>query len=159
MNVRFIDTSILVNLLDVPNMNQDAERVKQELKEAVVSGDTLILPLATIVETGNHIAHVKGDRFTLGEKFAQCLVKTANDEAPWKFNGQQWSKEDLLYMAKQVPDFAAMGIGVGDISIIKEYENFKERTPGIGHIMIWSMDDHLQAYEEDMTTVSRRKNR
>lgn len=157
MNVKFIDTTILVNLLDVPKMNEHAGKVKKQLEEAIQKEEVLILPLATIVETGNHIAHATGDRYTLGEKFSKCLIETAKDKMPWKFNEQQWSKQDLLYMAQKVPEYASMGIGVGDISIIREYENFKERTPGIGHIMIWSLDEHLQAYQENMTEVKRRK--
>lgn len=59
MNVRFIDTSILLNILDVPDRNQNKDEVVKEFKTLIGSQtETLILPLATIIETGNHIAHI-----------------------------------------------------------------------------------------------------
>ena len=58
MNVRFMDTSIVMNLLEIPGMCQDAEKVKKEFNQAVEAKETLILPVSTIIESGNHIAHI-----------------------------------------------------------------------------------------------------
>ena len=58
MNVRFMDTSIIMNLLEIPGMCQDAEKVKEEFNRAVEEKETLILPVSTIIESGNHIAHI-----------------------------------------------------------------------------------------------------
>ena len=58
MNVRFIDTSIIMNLLEIPEKCQDMEIVKNEFNKAIETGDTLILPVSTIIESGNHIAHI-----------------------------------------------------------------------------------------------------
>lgn len=58
MNVRFIDTSVMMNLLEVPEMCSDAEKIKEEWIEVLKAEDVLILPIATIIETGNHIAHI-----------------------------------------------------------------------------------------------------
>lgn len=58
MNIRFIDTSIVMNLLRIPHMCQEYESVKKEFNEAIEQNETLILPLATIIESGNHISHI-----------------------------------------------------------------------------------------------------
>ena len=58
MNVRFIDTSIVMNLLEIPNMCAEAAVVKDEFKTAVEAEETMILPMSTIIESGNHIAHI-----------------------------------------------------------------------------------------------------
>ena len=59
MNIRFIDTSILLNILDIPGRNADKDMVTKEFKQIIKDpNQTLILPLATIIETGNHIAHI-----------------------------------------------------------------------------------------------------
>lgn len=58
INVRFMDTSIVMNLLEVPHMCADAESVKSEFAKAVAEKETLILPMSTIIESGNHIAHI-----------------------------------------------------------------------------------------------------
>ena len=38
------------------------------------------------------------------------------------------------------------------------YEKYKEETPAVGHIMIWSTDRHLSGYEEEVS-IKRRKDR
>ena len=58
MRVEFVDTSILVELLDVPdsNANRDAIRAAFATKRGRVA---LILPTAAVIETGNHIHHIE----------------------------------------------------------------------------------------------------
>jgi predicted nucleic acid-binding protein len=62
MNVRFIDTSIMANLLKIPHKSQNHDKIKREFIKAINTGDTLILPISTIIETGNHIAHIEKTR-------------------------------------------------------------------------------------------------
>lgn len=161
MSVRFIDTSIIMNLLEVPHKCEKAEKVKAEFKTAVDNKDILILPVSTIIESGNHIAHIADGtiRRRLALKFKEFLEKTANGEAPWKLYGVKLEKEDLLLLAERFPDYALhYKMGLGDMSIICFYEKYKEEVPAVGHIMIWSEDRHLQGYEEDVT-IKRRRNR
>ena len=58
MNVRFIDTSIMTNLLGVPGKCDKRNQVLQEWQQVLNANETLIMPIATIIETGNHIAHI-----------------------------------------------------------------------------------------------------
>lgn len=51
-----IDTSILLNLLNVPNRNQDITRVTQAFTEYSDLDFTFIIPLVVVLETGNHIS-------------------------------------------------------------------------------------------------------
>lgn len=51
-----IDTSVFCNILDVPRRNQHHAESVAALAEMLASRHTLLLPLATIYETGNHIA-------------------------------------------------------------------------------------------------------
>ena len=49
MDVRVIDTSVLLNILDIPNRNANHEEVFKEFKELAESkNETLILPLALL---------------------------------------------------------------------------------------------------------------
>lgn len=162
MIVRFIDTSILTNLLNVPGKNQDREKVKVEFKRALNNKDTLILPMASIIETGNHIAHIKAGgsiRRECAERFCIYLGKTAKGEAPWTFEGIPFSNMDLEYLAGEFPDWASRKTGLGDLSIIRQYENYIENVPAIGKIMIWSMDAHLAGYCRESELIPRRKNK
>lgn len=152
MNVRFIDTSIMTNLLDIPHRNEKKEEVWTEFEKAVNSGETLILPFSTIIETGNFIAHISDGniRRNRASKFSDYLIKTANDEAPWVLYGNKFTEKDLQYIAEHLTFWATRSVGVGDLSIIRNYENYKQSTPGIGRIMIWSLDAHLCSYCEDI---------
>lgn len=161
MNVRFIDTSVMVNLLEVPEMCSDAEEVKEQWKEVLEAEDVLIMPVATIIETGNHIAHISDGnvRRTIAGKFGEYLRKTAEGEAPWQLYGVELDKEGLLYLAEHIEENATWKIGVGDLSIIYAYEQYKEKTPAIGKIMIWATDAHLQGYIEENVSMSTKRRR
>lgn len=161
MKVRFIDTSIIMNLLEIPDKCADAEKIRKEFKEAVENGEILILPFSTIIESGNHIAHIPDGRVRRERaiKFKEFLEKTANNEAPWRLYGVKLEKNDLLALAEKFPEYALQyEMGLGDMSIIHFYEKYKAETPAVGHIMIWSTDRHLQGYEEDVS-IRRRKYR
>lgn len=161
MRVHFIDTSVLVNILDIPFMNQDREAVLEEY-EALMgqNGNTFILPLASIIETGNHIAHINGDmRRTKGIEFADMLKKIANDESPWKFFEDEVTQDEIRVIAERLPESVLLGSGTGDLSIISAFEKYRDNTPAIGYIRIWSMDGHLRNYEEEMHMPPTRKRR
>jgi hypothetical protein len=44
------------------------------------------------------------------------------------------------------PDSAMRGAGMGDLSIIKEWEKFKRRIPN-RRVFIWSLDSDLERYD------------
>lgn len=55
-NIVLVDTSILLNILGVPHMSDQRVEVKEQLEDYIRRGDHLFLPIATVLETGNHIA-------------------------------------------------------------------------------------------------------
>ena len=65
-----IDTSIFLEILDVPRKATRSEQVIQELKGKIENDEILFLPMATILETGNHIAQ-NGD----GDQRRACALK------------------------------------------------------------------------------------
>lgn len=161
MNVRFIDTSVMANMLKIPGKCNDTERIQDEFKQVIEAKEVLILPIATIIETGNHIAHIADGniRRTIAKKFGEYLRKTAEGEAPWQLYGVELDKEGLLYLADHIEENAICEIGIGDMSIIYAYEQYKDTIPGIGRIMIWSTDTHLQGYCEENVSVNVNRRR
>lgn len=160
-HVHFIDTSILCNILKIPGKCQDYEKVTTEFKNLVNNSfNRLLLPLATIIETGNHIAHVSDgtQRKNLAKKFEELLVKTADNEAPWEYYRFDISQEQLKDIATDFPNKAlSLRMGVGDLSIIQAYNKYKEDIPVDGTIRIWSMDSHLKIYTDKLTIPSKRE--
>mgnify|MGYP002315615619 CR=1 FL=1 len=77
MNIRFIDTSVMMNLLEVPGRCSDSQMIKEEFRQVLDNKEVLILPIATIIETGNHIAHINNgnSRRTIASKFGEFLSR------------------------------------------------------------------------------------
>ncbi|TYO96923.1 hypothetical protein LX24_00733 [Desulfallas thermosapovorans DSM 6562] len=52
--VHFVDTSILCCLLRLPDFCDIYMEIEEEFLSIIGCGETLILPVASIIETGNH---------------------------------------------------------------------------------------------------------
>ncbi|GCL54629.1 hypothetical protein NIES3806_19720 [Microcystis aeruginosa NIES-3806] len=109
-----IDTSIFLEILNVPHKASQSELIFQELKEKIEAGESLFLPMATILETGNHIAQ-NGDgnqRRICAEKFVNQVTQALEGESP--FTPINFLKqEDLQGWLKEFPDEAMQRRGLG----------------------------------------------
>ena len=81
-----IDTSVFLNLLNVPGRNQDRETVTQEFREYVELDTTFILPMATILETGNHIAQNGNgaQRRQTAQRFCDVVMASLKGDTPYR---------------------------------------------------------------------------
>ena len=61
-DVVIVDTSVLLNVLDVPAFNQNRAEVFAEFNEFLDSDANFLLPIAAIFETGGHIADLRDGR-------------------------------------------------------------------------------------------------
>lgn len=145
--VAIVDTSIFCNVLNIPNMNSERERVMQQLEEFLKNETSLLLPMAAVYETGNHIAQISngGNRRRFAEAFIQQVKKAMTGEAPWQVM-QLPTTEEIGEWLSGFPDSAMRGAGMGDLSIIKEWEKFKGKVPDC-RVFIWSLDKDLQGYD------------
>jgi hypothetical protein len=127
--VVIIDTSILCIFLDVPKMETagaksdhwDKERVTIKINEEIANGSTLVLPLATIIETGNHIAQAIHNVYDLAESLADLMIKSADSQSPWAaFSVQEslWSTENIKKLAYEWPSNVVQKHSIGDATIV-----------------------------------------
>lgn len=155
-NVHFIDTSVLVELLDIPGMNQRNAQATTEYKKLAAQGDVFVLPVAVLIETGNHIAHISdgSKRYKIAKKFSNLVQQAINSENNWN------TVPDLPLdtIINQIPDMAKNQIGIGDISIIEQFNDYWQNRQPIGKIRIWAFDTHLQGYINE-GGLSRRKDK
>ena len=145
--IRIVDTSVLCNLLRVPNLDQDGERAAEEFRAALRAGDVLLLPVAVIYETGNHIAQ-NGDgrrRRTVAEAFVHLVEKAFSGEIPFTPTPLH-EPEDMLTWLSEFPDHAGRGTGFADLSITKGFAQQCELNHG-RRVMIWSYDRHLAGFD------------
>lgn len=151
--VTFIDTSVLVEVLGVPGKSQQSDEVKAELRERVEIGESMILPAAAIIETGNHIAQVSNGalRRKAAVAFSSILEWTVSETAPWTLGGVQWNGPLLAAICRgargcpPLPDMASQGIGAGDVSILAEAEAYAARVAHVD-VRIWTLEQALAAY-------------
>lgn len=150
--VRFVDTSVLLNLLEVPGRDQNREQVVNFLEKLLAEDVVLILPTAAIIETGNHITHVQDGNLRRSsiERFDKLLMNTIESKAPWELNSVEWSAEFLQMIrdgartGMSMIDHTVSGLGVGDLTILAEAEQYRRRTQ-IDDIRVWSLDRQLNA--------------
>lgn len=140
-----IDTSVFMNILDVENFNQDKEAVLSQFEERINAGDSFLLPFATIVETGNHIAQLNGNiKFTTAQKFIQQVRLAIENQTPYKALKFP-DKQELLEWINDFPTHASQGIGFADSTIIEDWKRQTILNQGWG-VKIWSLDGHLSAF-------------
>ena len=138
-----VDSSVLLNIIDVPSKNQHRDVVLNRLDELIDGGDHLFIPMAAIVEVGNHIAHVKGGalRRAAAKRFEKMVREALEDKAPWKPISFP-SNADVLVWLNGFPDAAMTGIGMGDLSIRREWDANCARH-SMSHVWVWALDGDL----------------
>jgi hypothetical protein len=148
-DIVIVDTSVLLNVLDVPEFNQHQAAVFAQFKELLNSNASFLLPMAAIFETGNHIARLSDGRLRrrYAEIFRDRIREALEGTAPWvpiRFPDSQ----QLAGWLDDFPDCAMRGPGMSDLSIIKAWEIECSRHPS-RRIRIWSLDQHLQGYDRE----------
>ncbi len=150
--IALVDTSIFCNVLNIPRRNQDCENIRAQLRAYIEDQVTLLLPMATIVETGNHVAQIKDGRLRRkkAEQFVQHIKDALDNTAPWAIPQPLLDPDALREYLDEFPDSAMRGVGLGDLSIIKEYERQCQLHPA-RRVFVWSLDKHLQSCDRDST--------
>lgn len=151
-----LDTSIYLNVLDVPGRNQDRNRVLTAFGDRVRNNDYFLLPMATIWETGNHIADLSdgGRRLQYARKLVVDVQGAIGGDAPYMPTHFPERNEFLAWLV-EFPDYAKRnksdrqtreGVSLSDLSIIKEWEQTRMRH-SMSRVLIWSLDSDLSSYD------------
>jgi hypothetical protein len=131
-----------------------AERYRELLEEKVSANESLLLPVTSIVETGNHIGQCSpsgGLRRRTADRFVELVVNAIRGKLPFRPT-PFFEPESMVGWLAGFPDWVARsdgkgkGSGLGDLSIQKEWERQCLLNPG-RRVYIWSNDQHLQAYD------------
>lgn len=146
MGYILIDTSVMLEILDVPDKASNHDTIIAEFKKKTDAGDIFFIPLATILETGNHIAQSGNgrQRFACAKIFVNLVEKSLEGESP--FNLLQFFNHDgLREWLQDFPKSASRGESFGDLSIQKDMNRLHELNPR-EDIFIWTLDSHLRSY-------------
>lgn len=159
--VLIIDTSILVVWLGIPGFS-DAGSQHWTMKDIIKkfekeerAGARFVLTIATIIETGNHIAHIK-DRDERRNKviaFAELIEVAVSEKKSWMVyysEHEMWSKEGLLMLADSWRSNGIYKLSMGDASILSVANALK----GLFDVELYTGDNQL--YELSMKPVEPR---
>ena len=166
--VLILDTSVLCCWLQVTGKDEagpvddrwNHERIRALLEEERAKHSTFVLPIATLIETGNHIAQASGSRFECATNLAGYLREAADARSPWAaFTDQSplWQPKGLRVLAENWPPLARGGMSIGDATI----KDVAEYYAKAGYFVeILTGDAGLKAYEPvQPVTVPRRRRR
>ena len=153
MTVCIIDTSVFCEILKVPGKSQNAKEITAELADRLNDDETLLLPMATILETGNHIGHVADGRKRreAALRFIKQVKLALSGDTPFSPTPIQEAQE-LLEWIDEFPDSATHERTLGDLSIIKTWEVQCKLCPRV-RVYIWSVDRHLSGYDKPAERV------
>ena len=152
--VLILDTSVLCCWLRIPGKETAGPLDDQwtpERIDALIEEDkqrsTFVLPLATLIETGNHIAQAANRRHECAIALASHLAATADAQTPWAaFTDQSalWESDQLKVLAESWPGLAVGGTSIGDATIKDVAEHYAKAG---FHVEILTGDAGLKAYE------------
>lgn len=151
-----LDTSVYLNVLDVPGFNQDMDSILSEFTTCIAQGDYFLLPLAAVWETGNHIADLSSgqERRHFAQKLAEDVERAFNGQVPYRATHFP-EREEFLAWLHAFPNMAMRnksarklreGVSLADLSIIKEWERNCAFHP-MSRVRIWSLDSDLAGYD------------
>ena len=142
--VAILDTSILLELLHVPgrhstdlHLEREVARRRRDLQES------LLLPVAAILETGNHIGRLADgrERRLFASKFVQVVEFALNNQAPFSAVGARlddlraWLPFFVDWVTPRAREFT-------DLSIQRVFE--QQCALHIARrVYVWSLDSDL----------------
>ncbi|KND30813.1 hypothetical protein IQ63_27295 [Streptomyces acidiscabies] len=145
--VDFLDTSVFVEILDVPGRNEHRADIVVEMEKRRQAGVRFVLPTATVIETGNHVFQVKegAARRSCAHRFMELLRRTALSEAPWTLHERTWDAAFLVRLCDggctrmDLAEHAVrQQLGTGDLSIVAERDLYASRLRA--EVRIWTLE-------------------
>ena len=169
--VLILDTSILCVWLNIPGMNRIEKKgevaiersdVESKIKEEIDDGTRIVLPLASVIECGNHITQIKGhDPKVYVDTFADFILKSIHGTEPWDiFTNQNELFDEVKFseLVEKWRSLAISGISMGDASILQVAELYASKN---FTAEIFTGDTGLKSYEPapQKDILPRNKNR
>lgn len=155
-DIVLLDTSVYLNVINVPGRNQDRVEVIDDFTARVLNSDHFLLPMATIWEAGNHVSRLTNGslRYRFAVKLVKDVHEALNGEAPYRTTYfpdsrvfSTWLNDFPLFAQRnKSPQKTNEGISLSDLSIIKEWEQTRDRH-SMSRVLIWALDGDLSCYD------------
>lgn len=149
-SVTFIDTSILCELLRVPGKSDPSRFsiVTAEMDQRATAGERFVIPVTSLIETGNHIAQCAGDRYRIAGKLTAMIRAALDGSAPWVVLETRLGPLFLEQLCagdstgRSLEQLAAAKIGTGDVALLVEGDQLLASS-AVSEARVWSLDAGL----------------
>ena len=160
-----LDSSILCCYFEVPGKESAGSgagawtysRVNDLLTQEIAKGSTLVLPLAALIEVGNHIANASSRRYECAQTLASALIRAVDALSPWATFTEQselWGVESIRALADSWPEMAARRLSLADATI-KDVADYYARA---GYqVELLTGDQGLTAYHTQNPAIRSRR--
>lgn len=122
--------------------------VDAKIRAEIDEGARIVLPLASVIECGNHITQIKGtDPKRYIDEFADFILKSIEGLEPWDIFTNQtnlFDEENFKKLVETWRDLSISGISMGDASIIQVANHYNSKN---FTVEIFTGDTGLKAYE------------
>lgn len=161
--VELLDTSIVVEILAIPGKSTRHDEISAEFDMRQQAGVELHLPVAAIIEAGNHVDRIANghDRRRAAQGFSTLITATCNGTAPWSFNPLTWDPPllqsliapkytSLLPLAESL---ASKHLQMGDLLLVAQFLRMRGNLDRrVVDLDVWTLEatlrgviDHLRS--------------
>lgn len=142
--IGILDTSILLELLEVPGRFSQSRQIQQEVVQRRAEGHSLFLPLAAILETGNHIARVADghQRRKVADRFVGLIKLALAGGAPFIPIDDVGTEQVAAWCENFVAWATPAAQSLTDLSIKLVWEQQCESHPA-RDVYVWTLDSDL----------------
>ena len=157
--LELLDTSVVVELLQVPGFADRHEETVAAFTERANAGTELQMPVAALVEAGGHVGRIDNGHHrrqcaTLLSRFVEHTIARS---APWSFAAMEWDEELLRQLVNPgdgpvtplVDSLATKHLEMGDLLIVAEFKRVRGNLdPDVVDVDVWTYDGELRAVVE-----------
>ncbi len=152
MPVWLIDTSVFVEILAVPGKSQQHDTIAATFVQRHGKGHKFVLPLTTVIETGNHVAQCSGDRRGAAARFVRALEQAQRQQPPWIIRDVKWDSVRFGQLmagdstGSSLVDLLGDGrMGTGDVALLVERDEFRAAS-SYRDVRIWTLEKSLSSF-------------
>lgn len=153
--VTFVDTSVLCELLQVPGKStpERNDEFVAEMNRRFGDGERFVIPVTTVIETGNHIAQCNGDRYEIAGRLVRFLRAAIEGVAPWLILDTHLGAPFLNSLCEgastglPLETLAAQKVGAGDVAILVERDQWLAGS-AFSTAKVWTNDEGLKAHAQ-----------
>ncbi len=151
--ILILDTSVLCVYLRIPGkdvctgqIHLTHEVAVDEIATKERNGWKFVLPVACVIEAGNHIAQCAGDRFTIAGNLIGIIHKAIHAHTPWivfQDNLEIWHPKNISWLDDWA-QHAAAGLSMADRTIALIADDYSRKGYEVD---IFTCDAQLKAHQ------------